>query len=208
MNKFYLIALVASAFAPSLSSAQLKNADSNTDIPKIEEANKKISALQCPFQRTTKLAVVTDATKVDGTFYFQSSSNLSMKYDNGESFVVTEDKVSMTIGGKSRTLRAGNRNVEDLSETLLDCVQGKISSIDGTLKSAKTSGKNIVFTISTDMKVGRNKIKTIELAYDKSDYTLNSLNLIEADGSYTLYELKTKTLNGNISSSVFTHSSK
>lgn len=204
-SKVIIVALAASLFVPQIAFAQLKNAKGNAEVTKVEEAGKGVSSIQCPFTRTTKVAVIKDAAKADGTFYFQNPSSLSMKYANGEEFVVTGDNVSMSVGGKARTLRASNRHVEGLSSTLLACVKGQVSAIDGTLKSAKAAGQSIVFKIDTDMKVGRNTVSSVELAYDKKDLSLASLKLIEADGSYTLYELKGKTFNKAIDAKVFEH---
>ncbi len=205
MNLKLTFLSLAAILSSSLASAQLKNINGNAEVTKVEEANKQISSMQCQFSRTTKIAALKDATKADGDFYFAAPSNLAMKYANGELLVVTNDNVSMTVGGKTRTLRSSNRHVEDLSATLLACVKGNISAIDGTLKSAKANGQAITFKIDANMKVGRSSINAIELSYNKKDCTLNSLKLIEPDGSYQLYELKTKTLNSTIDSATFSH---
>lgn len=205
MKKLGLIALAATLLCPTLASAQLQKASGNADVTKVQEANKKVTTIQCPFTRTTKVAAISGSTTSDGTFYFENPSNLAMNYTDGEVFVVTADNVSLTIGGKARTLRSGNHHVEELAGTLLSCVKGDLSSINGTLKSSKTQGNNIVFNISSELKVGRNEVSSIELAYNKKDYTLTSLKLIEKDGSYTLYTLKDKTLNKSIDSKNFEH---
>lgn len=207
----FKVSIVAASLAFALGGAamaQLRNADGNADVAKVEQANKEVSSIQCKFSRTTKVAALKDAAKAEGDFFFLSPTNLSMKYTDGEAFVVTEDNVSMSVGGRARTLRSSNRNVEDLSATLLSCIKGQVSAIDGKLTSAKTVGKNLVFKIDTDLRVGRNSVKSVELAYDKTNLTLVSLRLTEADGSYTLYELKDKTLNKAIDPSVFTHAKK
>lgn len=206
MKKTGLFAIAAALILPTFASAQLKGADKNADVAKILQANKSVSTIQCPFSRTTKVAAIADAAKSEGNFYFESPNNLAMKYSDGEIFVVTEENVSLSVGGKARTLRAGNHHVEDLAETLVACIRGDVAAIeDGTLKSSKTQGNNIVLTISTEMKVGRNSVTTIELAYCKKDYTLVYLKLVEKDGSYTLYELKDKTLNKAIDAKTFEH---
>ncbi|MCI5778065.1 MAG: outer membrane lipoprotein carrier protein LolA [Bacteroidales bacterium] len=206
MNFKVIFLATAAMMSLSLTSlAQLKNANGNALVTKVQDANKSVSSIQCPFVRTTKVAALKDAATSNGTFYFQSPTNLCMKYADGELFVVTEDNVSMSVGGKARTLRSSNRHVEGLSSTLISCIRGQVSAIEGNLKSAKGSGQNIVFKIETDMKVGRNSITSIELTYAKKDCTLNTLKLIEADGSYTLYDLKEKTLNSSIDAKVFEH---
>ena len=205
-----LFLLTCLALTSVLANAQLKNASGNALLSKIEDANKKVTSIQCPFSRTQKVAALNSSTKADGTFYYANPSNLSMKYTGSkESFVVTEDNVSMTTAdGKSRKLRSGNHRVEDLAETLVACVKGNVSSIEGTLKSAKTVGKTTVITIATEIVKVRSKITTVELTYDNSDYTLKTLKMIEADGSFEQYDLANKTINGNIDKSVFTHSER
>ncbi len=205
MKKLGLIAIAAALLIPTFANAQLQKASGNADVTKVQEANKKVTTIQCPFTRTTKVAAIKDATTSEGTFYFENPSNLAMKYSDGEMFVVTTDNVSLTVGGKARTLRAGNHHVEELAGTLLSCVKGDLSSINGTLKSTKTQGNNIIFNIASEMKVGRNEISTIELSYNKKDLTLTSLKLVEKDGSYTLYTLKDKTLNKSIDAKNFEH---
>lgn len=205
-----LILLIGLAMTSVVANAQLKNASGNATLAKIEEANKKVTALQCPFTRTQKVAALNSSTKAEGTFYYASPSSLSMKYSGSkESFVVTEDNVSMTTAdGKSRKLRSGNHRVEDLAETLVACVKGNVTAIEGKLKSAKTVGKTTVVTIETDIVKVRSKITSVELTYDNSDYTLKTLKMIEADGSYEQYDLGSKTLNGSIDKAVFTHSER
>lgn len=205
MKKSGLLALAAALMFPIASSAQLKNANGNAEIAKVREANKSVTTIQCPFSRTTKVAALSSSTKSDGKFYFSTPDNLAMKYADGEVFIVTAENVSLSVGGKARTLRSGNHHVEDLSETLLACVKGDIATIEGKLSGTKTQGANIVFNIATDLKVGRNSITGLELAYSKKDMTLTSLKMIEKDGSYTLYQLGDKTLNKSIDAKTYEH---
>lgn len=203
MKKTGLLALAAALIFPIATSAQLKNA--NADVTKVAEANKSVSTIQCPFTRTTKVAAISSSTKSEGTFYFSTPDNLAMKYSDGEVFVVTADNVSVTVGGKARTLRSGNHHVEDLAATLLACVKGNLSEIEGKLASTKTQGSSLTFNITTELEFGRNKITNLELTYSKKDYTLTSLKMIEKDGSYTLYQLADKTLNKSIDAKTFEH---
>lgn len=205
MKKAGLLAIAAALIFPIASSAQLKNANGNADVAKVLEANKSVTTIQCPFTRTNKVAALSTSKKSDGKFYFSAPDNLAMKYADGEIFVVTADNVSLSVGGKARTLRSGNHHVEDLSETLLACVKGDLNAIDGKLSSSKTQGASLVFNIATDLKVGRNSITGLELTYSKKDLTLTSLKMIEKDGSFTLYQLGDKTLNKSIDSKTFEH---
>ena len=204
MKAYKVLALVAIALAPFAANAQLQKADGNANVSKVASANASLSSLQCPFKRTVKQAALSEASSAAGSFFFASPSSLCMKYDSGDNLVIADGKVAMNLGGKQRTLNSGNHHVEDLAETLLACVQGKVASIDGTLESAKSVGQKLVFSISTDLTVARAKIVKMEVAYDASDLTLASIKLFEKDGSYQLYELSSKSINKSIDKSVFT----
>ncbi|MDO4462123.1 MAG: outer membrane lipoprotein carrier protein LolA [Bacteroidia bacterium] len=194
---------VVSAILCSISAmAQLQNANEPT-LAEIAKANEKISTIQCPFSRTQKLEGMTKATSSDGSFYYTKPSQLAMVYTDGEVFVINNDQVSVGKDGKVRNLKASNKHVEDLASTLLACMSGKVSSLNGTLKKTDKTAKQIVYTIAVDYKMGRSKVTQLELKYDKADLTLVSLKLTEQDGSFTTYELKSKSLNKEISADIY-----
>ncbi|MCQ2214927.1 MAG: outer membrane lipoprotein carrier protein LolA [Bacteroidales bacterium] len=189
---------IATALFCSLSAmAQLQNAN-DASLNEIAKANEKVTTIQCDFSRTQKMEGMTKASTSDGKFCYTKPKQLSMVYNDGETFVINNDQVAVGKTGKTRNLKATNKHVEDLATTLLACMSGKVNTLEGTLKKTDNSGKQIVYTIAVDYKMGRSKVKELELKYDKSDLTLASLKLTEDDGSFTTYELKTKTINKDI----------
>lgn len=202
MKRILTIAAVALCSISAM--AQLKNA-SDASLKEIAKANEKVNTIQCDFSRTQKMEFMTTPATSNGKFCYTKSDKLSMAYTDGELFVINGETVSLgTKDGKNRNLKATNKHVEDLASTLLACLSGNVSSLEGTLKKTDNGTKQITYIIDVNYKMGRSKVKSLELKYDKSDYTLSSLKLIEEDGSYTTYELKTKTINKDIPEETYT----
>lgn len=203
MKKILTAAVLSVLAMNAYAAGQLQGANGNADVAKVEKANAGLTTMQCPFVRTTKVAALKDAAKEEGTFVFESPEKLSMRYKSGELFVVSQDNVSMGSGNRVRTVKTTNRNVGELAATLIACVRGKLQQIAGKFAGVKTVGHNLQFTIKTDLNVGRNRVTKVELAYAKSDLSLVSLNLVEEDGSYTLYELKEKKMGSAVDQKAF-----
>lgn len=196
MKRILTIAAVAICSISAM--AQLKNA-SDATLNQIAKANEKVKTIQCDFSRTQKMEFMTTPATSNGKFCYTKADKLSMAYSDGELFIINGETVSLgTKDGKSRNLKASNKHVEDLASTLLACMSGNVTSLEGTLKKTDNGAKQITYMIDVNYKMGRSKVKSLELKYDKSDFTLASLKLIEEDGSYTTYELKAKSLNKDI----------
>ena len=199
MKKIIFSAVALFATLSSIE-AQLKNANNSAELNSIKSANEKVQTIQCQFKRTQKMSYLNSDVTSQGDFYFTKADKLSMLYSDGEKMIINGDKVAI---GKDE-----NHHVEDLSSTLLSCMAGSLTDLEGSLKSAKKGAKEYVVEIAVNFKVGRSKISNLELKYDAKDLTLNSLKMIEEDGSYTLYELQKKTLNKEINNSVYSTDKK
>ncbi|MBE6339362.1 MAG: outer membrane lipoprotein carrier protein LolA [Bacteroidales bacterium] len=207
MKKIIFSAVALFATLSSIE-AQLKNANNSAELNSIKSANEKVQTIQCQFKRTQKMSYLNSDVTSQGDFYFTKADKLSMLYSDGEKMIINGDKVAIGKDGKVRNMKSKNHHVEDLSSTLLSCMAGSLTDLEGSLKSAKKGAKEYVVEIAVNFKVGRSKISNLELKYDAKDLTLNSLKMIEEDGSYTLYELQKKTLNKEINNSVYSTDKK
>ncbi len=185
-------------------SAQLKNADGNATIAKIKTANEKVSTISCKFNRTIKQAMINKATESKGDFNYTRANKLSMKYTTSDELVVINDNdVAIGKNGKTRTLRSTGKHAEPLVNTLLGCVSGNLNKLDGKLESVKESnGATTVLVDVDNFRVGQSRVTKVEIKYD-SNLLIQSIKMIESDGSYTLYELQSVTTNKAIAESVY-----
>lgn len=202
MKKIVLSAILMMSL--TCASAQLKNADGNAAIAKIKTANEKVTTISCKFNRTIKQAMIDKATESSGDFNYTRATKLSMKYTTtDESVVINEGEVALGKKGKTRNMKSTSKHAEPLVNTLLGCVSGDLSKLDGTLESVKEAGGVTTILVDVDnFRVGQSRVTKVEIKYG-SNLIIQSIKMIESDGSYTLYELQSVATNKAISESVY-----
>lgn len=200
-----LLYLVSCALVTFTANAQLKNVTNADDIAKIKSANEKVTSFTSSFSQTKKMAFIDGLTKSEGDFYYTNSGKLAMKYASGDAIVINDGDVSLGMNGKKRKLKSSNRHVEGLVNALFSAVSGDVMKLDGTLEKVNKAKDAITFVVNVNFTVGKSKVKKLELVYATSDLTVSQIKMIEADESYTLYEIPSKKINVSIDNKVFAH---
>lgn len=207
MRKFILSA-IAFTFLSFAAEAQLKNVTNKDIVAKIKNANEKVENISCKFKQTKEIAMINNPVVSNGDFYFTKPNQLALKYTDGEVMIINKENVTIGKKGKARNVKSKNKQVEALASTLLACMSGDVMKLNGSVEKMNDGAKEITFKVKVDFTVGKGQISNLELAYDKKDMTLKSMKMIEADGSFTLYELQSKALNKAIDSNVYEYNKK
>lgn len=208
--KKLILAMIMSVTFVFGANAQLKGVTSVNEsiIKNLKSGNAGVKSLTSKFTETMKMSFLATATEKKGDFYFVKPDQLSMLYSNGEVMIINKENVTIGKKGKVRNVKSKNKNVEALAQTLLACMSGDVTSLNGTLESAKQDAKEVILKVKVSFSVGKSMISNLELKYDKKDMSFKSLKMIQADGSYQLYELQNKAKNQEVKTSVFTYSKK
>lgn len=190
--------------------AQLKGVSSADEaiVKSLKSGNANVTSLVSKFTETQKMSFMNTSTEKAGDFYFVKPNQLSMLYTNNEVMIINNENVTIGKKGKVRNVKSKNKQVEALAQTLLACMSGDVSLLNGTLESAKQDAKEVSLKVKVNFTVGKSVITNLELKYDKKDMTFKSLKMIQADGSYQLYELQSKEKNKNVDAAVFTYNKK
>lgn len=209
MKKSIIATIVGLSFV-FVANAQLKGVTSFNEaiVKNLKNGNASVTSITSKFTETQKLSFMNSATEKKGDFYFVKPDQLSMLYTNDEVMIINKENVTIGKKGKVRNVKSKNKQVEALAQTLLSCMSGDVTSLNGTLESAKQDAKEVTLKVNVNFTVGKSMISKLELKYDKSDMTFKSLKMIQSDGSYQLYELQGKAKNKEVKQSVFTYSKK
>jgi outer membrane lipoprotein-sorting protein len=209
MRKLIIAAVMGMTFAFG-ANAQLKGVSSADEaiVKSLKSGNANVTSLVCKFTETQKMSFMNTSTEKAGDFYFVKPNQLSMLYTNNEVMIINNENVTIGKKGKVRNVKSKNKQVEALAQTLLACMSGDVSLLNGTLDSAKQDAKEVSLKVKVNFTVGKSVITNLELKYDKKDMTFKSLKMIQADGSYQLYELQSKEKNKNVDAAVFTYNKK
>ena len=209
MRKLIIAAVMGMTFAFG-ANAQLKGISSADEaiVKSLKSGNANVTSFVSKFTETQKMSFMNTSTEKAGDFYFVKPNQLSMLYTNNEVMIINNENVTIGKKGKVRNVKSKNKQVEALAQTLLACMSGDVSLLNGTLESAKQDAKEVSLKVKVNFTVGKSVITNLELKYDKKDMTFKSLKMIQADGSYQLYELQSKEKNKNVDAAVFTYNKK
>lgn len=169
-------------------------ADNDAVLSKIEKNNETVHSLQCSFTQTKTLKASGKVIKSEGELFFTSDRQLSMVYSQpqGELLVINGAKMYMCRGDKKNVFNTDkNRQMNSLSNTLINCIEGKIQTVATEVAAnvdVNEEGGNFVVTLSATAAAARGYSRIV-LNYRKSDCTLTKMVMTEFSGIENVYEM-------------------
>lgn len=209
MNKFSF--LVTMFFACTFAQAQtIKDADFAI-LEKINQANIKQTSMMSDFDQVKHMSILGEDIKSSGKLYYSKPEKMALWYTDpdGDLMLINEDRCIMVASGKKREVSAkANAKMRGMKNILTSSLQGGMLQMGARQITCFETPKYYVVTADIDGKVNKSNIKKVIVHYSKSDLTLSVLRTEEADGSYTVYELKNKVMNQPIDEKFFTPAKK
>lgn len=176
-------------------------------IVKLKQENEKISTITSHFKQTKTLPIMDEPIISEGSFYFDRNGKVCMEYTEpqGDILLINGETVQMITNGKQA--QSKNRFAE-LKSLLISCFKGDLQQLGNCNFSLKNE-KNL-YVVTAEMNNGKAKglPSKVILSYDQKDYTITSMEMDEANGNITLYQLSGKKNNQPIDESVFTPKKK
>ncbi len=195
------LCLLSFGFTLGLSAAEPSKEFINT--LKIE--NEKIQTIVCPFNQEKHLEVFENPLKTNGTFYYQKDNKVCMSYDNpkGDLLLINGDQFVMITNGKTQNKNAQNKNkFGALKNLLFACFQGDLNSI-GDCSFDYSEDSNHYIIVAEMKKKSRILPEKLLLKYDKKNFIISYMEMLESNGNKTVYILENKSINESVDTNVF-----
>ena len=209
MNLFKKYFLFLSAlFLPALSGAQgLKPmTDTSAFISGLDQFSKSTQTIQGDFVQEKKLKMLNDKVISKGQLYFKKENKLRWEYDEPFSYIIAlnNGKVMMKDEGKVTSYDANaNKLFLELNDILITCINGNIfRSKKFAFRFLETDKSNVaeMTPLNSAMK---NFIDKIVLYFDKTDFTVSKVEMMEPSQNSTIIFFKNKKLNADIPEKYF-----
>jgi outer membrane lipoprotein-sorting protein len=203
MKKTFTLLLLTIAFLAA--KAQDVSDDDRRTLQKIKEANSAYTSITSPFKQTRHLSMLGDNTVSGGMFYYRKPEQLAMKYTQpeGDLLLINGNQFVLVTAGKERKVSSKNTKMEGMKTILSACLQGDVEQMEAEKITCTRQAKYEVVVADLNEKGNRSGISRVIVSYSKTDLSPASIQTIEADGSYTLYELTDKKLNQPIAEEAF-----
>lgn len=175
-------------------------------LEKIKQENAKYNSITCDFKQVKHLEMLGEDIDSEGKFYYAKPDKLAMRYEDpeGEMMLINGDKFVMVAMGTRREISGqSNAKMQGMKTILAACLEGDVKKVGASKITCKETAKHYVVTAIINPASNKSDITEVVLNYDKSNLSLSLLKTIEADGSYTIYELINKKFNQPIADSIF-----
>jgi outer membrane lipoprotein-sorting protein len=198
-----LLNLASAAFAQTGMKPMTDTTSFKTGLEKFSKAT---SSIQGEFVQEKKLKMLNDKVVSKGLLFFKKENKLRWEYSEPFSYIIAMNngKVMMKDEGKVTRYDANsNKLFLELNDILVTCINGNIfQSKKFSFHFMETEKYNAaeMTPLNATMK---SFISTIILYFDKNDFTVSKVEMIEPSQNSTVITFKNKKLNAEIPESYF-----
>ena len=171
----------------------------------LKSKNENVTSIKCSFTQTREVSVLANTVKKEGVYYFQRPGNMLLEFNNGDFIKMTEKWFEMNTAGNITTTKVtANPMLKNLNAILTACVAGNFEEMGkGFTIDIEEKENEWIVTLMPKRGKAASKIDRILIHFDKKDMSLNTLNMIEKTGDYTMYTFYQKEFNIAIDNQLF-----
>lgn len=209
MHKIFLgVVTVMSSF---VCSAQYAGYTPVNDLEKFtsafSSATQRTQSIRSNFIQEKNLSMLSEKILSKGKFWFKKDNLVRMEYEQPFQYlmVINKDKVFVKDGQKENKLSTrSNKLFQQVNKVMIDCMQGTtLRNTDFTSRVFENKSAYLVELVPV-IKGLRELFKNITVIVDKKDYSVNSIEMHEISGDYTIVRFLNKELNTNLQDALFT----
>ena len=169
-------------------------------------AAQKTSSIKSDFVQEKNLGMLEEKIISKGKFWFKKDNQVRMEYNQPFQYlmIMNKDNVYIKDGQKENTVSSkSNKLFQQINKITIDCVQGTfLNNADFKSKVFENKAGYLVELTPTAKGI-KELFKTIVIAIDKKDYSVNSIKMNEQSGDDTFIKFSNKELNTNIPDALF-----
>lgn len=177
----------------------------------VSENAAKISSIQSSFKQVKHLSFLSDKVTSGGKFVFRkNNSDNSLKWAYTTPFIYTividGNKITMKDGTKISSFDMSSSKVfEEINDIMVRSLNGTILSDNKNFTFSINESGNELLIEMTPVKGTplTDYFKNIKMVMDKTDFTVNTLTMIENSGDFTELVFTDKKINGKIDGKEF-----
>ena len=207
INKYFLFFILC--VIPALSNAQQAMkpmADTAAFKNGLAQFSGSTQTIQGEFIQEKKLKMLNDKVVSKGSMYFKKENKLRWEYTEPFSYIISlnNGKVMLKDEGKVTGYDANaNKLFLELNDILITCINGNIFQSKKFSFRFFESEKNNIAEMTPVNSAMKNFIDKIVLFFDKTDFTVTKVDMLEPSQNSTVIIFKNKKLNGDIHDNYF-----
>lgn len=211
MNKYIVISigiLLLLAYNSCMSQSpftKMKNTDSFK--AELNKVSKSTTSIESNFTQEKNLSILSKAINSKGYFCYKKENKVRWEYTEPYSYLVIIHGSKLFVKDKNNKKQydtQSNKMFQELNNFLVGCINGDILN-KTTDYQIDYLENNLLFYVKLvpNAKKMKEMISEIHIFFDKKDYSVTRLKMVEQGGDYTNIEFVNKKLNGIISDEKF-----
>jgi outer membrane lipoprotein-sorting protein len=176
-------------------------------MQKVSEVSIHLKTLRCDFVQKKTISILAEEMISEGKMYFKQKDKLRWEYTKPfqYEFVMNGDKL-MTIAGNTKNIIDVNSNnaFREICKIIISGINGS-GILDASRFSAKffVGNKENMVAIVPKQKELKQMFNKINIYFNKTNYAVSSVEIIELNGDKTFIEMKNQQINVDLSDEIF-----
>ena len=176
-------------------------------MQKIAEATEQLQTLRCDFVQKKTISILADEMISEGRMSFKQTDKLRWEYTKPYQyeFVMNGDKVMLHSETTKSIIDVNTSKIfREISQIIVSGINGSgifdRSKFTAQFMIGDRDNMVILTPVQKEIKQLFNKI---QICFNKSDYTVNSVEIEELNGDKTFIEMKNKQINKELDDKIF-----
>jgi len=181
--------------------------DTSTFNAKIGRVAKETKTIQSDFVQEKHMSFLSEPAITKGRFFFKKENKVRWEYNDPYSYimVMNDGKISIKDGDKEKKFDIKSRVIANkINEMMLGTIQGKVLNNEDFEGKFLESADYFLVRLVPVVKKMKKYVQKIDLYFDKENYHVSRIKIVEISGDYTLLNFMNRVSNGNISEERFT----
>ena len=174
----------------------------------LAEMTEKTNTIKSDFIQEKNLSFLSEKIISKGLFYFKKENKIRWQYTEPFDYLIIINENKIYIKDEDRESKydmASNKIFKEINKIITGCVQGDILNNDKEYKIEYYENDNFYYVKLTPYSEKMKEfLSNINIYFDKKDFSVSKLEMIELSGDYTKIEFLNKKLNEEIPDEKFT----
>ncbi len=180
--------------------------NSATVIQKLNTASKNTKTIDSDFKQFKHLDILENDIESTGHFSFRATDKVRWEYLQPYSYLIVMNGSNMWINDGSKTKKydtKSNQMFKEINDLMVGMLQGKILKSDKFTVELFENKKQILAKLKPKSDEMQEFLSEMQLYFDKKDYTVAKIKMLENSEDYTLIEFYNRKMNIDIPNSKF-----
>ena len=209
MNIFKIIILIftlsiSSSFAQDKSFKKITNLEEVKS--KIADYSSKTNSIKSDFVQEKHLEILETPLISKGKFFYKKENNIRWEYIEPLKYIIVIHKGKFTIKDETKVSEydiESNKMFKEINNMIITSMKGEIINNKDFTVSFFENNTYYLAKLTPNKKEIANFITTIKIYFNKTDFSVSKVIMVETEQDYTQIVFKNKSVNTQLNDSIF-----